>query len=194
MLELLDSCRVLLVLDSDVVFQHLDLPFEWLMNRWNITADTALAMPWDTAGLIPGGNPNGHQTPNNDDKGNLNINAGVVIAQDLPRTREIIKAWIACPDDIAECKKYRHGWPAEQGAFANFIRYTYADDFKTIPCDDANGYPEQKSDCDGKYLRHFTTIKANVKQNAEKVMLDAMAKVFTAYRIPKVDREDTFED
>lgn len=43
-----DRCEVVVLIDADAVFQHLELPFEWLMNRWNITPLTSIAMPLDT--------------------------------------------------------------------------------------------------------------------------------------------------
>lgn len=186
---MLDDCRIVAVIDADVVFQHLELPFEWLMNRWNITEETSLAMPWDVEYYT---NNNGkkkiiHWT--HDPKGLLSINAGVVIAHSLPRTKEIVEAWVSCPDDprFPGCSKLRHGWPAEQGAFADYIRYAYnkPTDLKTIPCSDANGFPGQNMECDGTFLRHFTTAKQSTKLDVGFGILDGLAKVFASHQAKK---------
>lgn len=135
-------------------------------------------MPWDTKYRVQGRRRK-KLSYVYDVRGQLSINAGVVIAQNLTKTKEMVQAWIDCPDNIPGCDRYRHGWPAEQGAFASFVRYLYNDtDIVTIDCNDANGYPEQGMDCEGRYLRHFTTDKSRVKANVAETLLQALSEVF----------------
>lgn len=86
-------------------------------------------------------------------------NCGFVIAQNLPRTHEILQCWASCPDndEFVNCSDWKNKWPAEQAAFGNYIRYKFAKsgDLNEIPCDEANGYPGSNSECSGTFIRHF---------------------------------------
>ncbi|KIW01491.1 uncharacterized protein PV09_06971 [Verruconis gallopava] len=178
--EILKDYRIVLMIDADAIFRHLHLPFEWLLNRWNFTAETSIAMPWDVEFNV---NDEGWKWPmgyTSNNKGDLNPNAGVVIAQNLPRTFEILDSWISCPDnpDFEDCARFHHGWPAEQGAFGEFVRYKYnlSTDFNGFSCDDANGFPSQRTECQGRFIRHFTTGKDQLKSGVG----DAMLQTFMA--------------
>lgn len=153
------------MIDADAIIRHLDLPFEWLLNRWNFTMDTSMAMPYD---VDLGFTKNKF--------GDLNPNAGVVLAQNLPRTFEMLDAWVGCPDNIEECDGFRHGWPAEQGAFGEIIRYRYnrTSDFMFLSCDDAMGFPSQGTECKGRFVRHFTTSKGEIKQATGDALLQTI--------------------
>jgi hypothetical protein len=138
---------------------NLDLPLEWLFNRWNITKSTSLTLPIDP------------DQPNNKDlaHGNTNLNCGFVIAQNSPRTHEILSAWESCPDDgerFPGCEKWKETWPAEQAAFGEYIRYAFdgEEDVKSISCDEANGFPGNPfGECNGVFVRHHWSNKDLVK-------------------------------
>jgi len=136
---------------------NLNLPLEWLFNRWNITHETSLSLPLDP------------DEPQNKDRtrGNTNLNCGFVIAQNLPRTHEILEAWQQCPDlpnRFPDCEKWKVTWPAEQAAFGEYIRYAFnkTEDIKEIPCDEANGFPGSGSECRGVFVRHHWSDKTLV--------------------------------
>lgn len=147
-----DAC---LYLDSDAVFHHLDLPFEWLMNYWDIhKSNNSLALALD-----PG-------SDNNKDKfGKVYLNTGFIIAQNNPKTFDIFDSWQACPDeggvhpDCVDFRTANSGKPTDQGGFGTFIRYDYPEDIKELPCTEANGFPESRSGCDGKFIKHLWTGK-----------------------------------
>lgn len=90
--ELLESYQFVVFIDADATIQHLELPIEWLFNRWGITPTTSIAMPLDTRQIL-----NGDENASNDSKGKLALNTGVVIAQSLPYTFEMLTAWKECP-------------------------------------------------------------------------------------------------
>jgi hypothetical protein len=139
---------------------NLDLPLEWLFNRWNVTKTTSLTLPLDP------------DQPNNKDRahGNTNLNCGFVIAQNSPRTHEILAAWESCPDDggrFPGCDKWKTEWPSEQAAFGEYIRYAFSEeeDIRSIPCDEANGFPGNPfGECNGVFVRHHWSDKDRVKR------------------------------
>lgn len=151
-------CDITISIDADASFMNLNLPFEWLLNRWNFTSTTSMALALDPV----------HEV-NNDAKHNqTNLNAGFVVAQNNERTHEILKAWSACPDDgitYPGCGRWKKKWPAEQAAFSEYIRYDFTkeEDIKPIECDDANGYPESNTECKGKFIQHHWIKKHLVR-------------------------------
>jgi hypothetical protein len=168
-----DRCRITVSIDADATFMNLNLPFEWLLNRWNITTSTSLAMVGEP--IADYNNDAAH--------GRTNLNAGFVIAQDLPRTQEILKAWAGCPENDAKypnCSRWRWNWPAEQAAFSEYIRYEFngTNDIKTIDCNDANGYPASHTECQGTFLRHHWGGKERIKDAvAESVLTGVMGRI-----------------
>lgn len=121
-----------------------------------------------------------------DSTGLLSINGGVVIAQSSPRTKEMVDSWIACPDDEGRfpgCSKLAHGWPAEQGAYSEYIRhyFTEPEDTMSISCDDANGFPGQHMNCSGTFLRHYTSDKPAVKIDVGQILLESLTAVFVSH-------------
>jgi hypothetical protein len=109
-----------------------------------------------------------HWAQNEDDYGVLNINAGFIIAQNLERTHEILRAWDSCPSNetmYPGCRKFIQNWPAEQGAFGNFMRRQFNEthDRIEIPCSEANGFPGMGTECWGTFIRHFTIGKDRVR-------------------------------
>ncbi|KAM0276021.1 hypothetical protein ACHAQH_007191 [Verticillium albo-atrum] len=141
--------------DSDAIFNHLDLPFEWLLNYWDIKNDTdALALATDPKAKH-----------NQDEKGKLYANTGFIITQNIPVTYDIMKDWSECADvggKFPNCTDYRDksgGHPSDQGGFGNYIRYEYNESVKELPCAEANGFPEDKSECKGTFIKHLWTGK-----------------------------------
>jgi hypothetical protein len=159
-LEHHDAC---VYMDSDAIIRKLELPFEWLMNYWDIHPTTnSLALAID---------PDDEKNKNR--FGDLYLNTGFIIAQNNPKTFEIMRAWDDCPNDGGkhpDCTEFRlndPGKPTDQGGFGTFIRYDYAEDIKSLSCNDANGFPEANAGCDGVFVRHLWTgkhtwIKVNV--------------------------------
>ncbi|KAF3035318.1 hypothetical protein E8E12_004914 [Didymella heteroderae] len=181
--ELLESYRFVVFVDADATIQNLELPIEWLFNRWGITPSTSIAMPLDTRQIL-----NGDENVSNDSKGKLVLNTGVVIAQALPHTFEMMKAWKECPNEkqYPGCAHWKQEWSHEQKAFSEYIRWDYnpsGNEIIEIPCDDAMGYPGINkhqhilSKCAGTFLRHHTVDKAMTKKSTEEAMLQAMTDV-----------------
>ncbi|KAM3547591.1 hypothetical protein ARSEF4850_009928 [Beauveria asiatica] len=166
--KLLTKHKACIYLDSDALFRNLDLPFEWLMNYWGISrATNSLALALDPA----------HEW-NQDEFGKEYLNTGFLVAQNKARTFEILRAWQECPNDggrYPSCTKFRTnepGRPTDQGGFGTYVRYDYIDDIKELPCDEANGFPEAHSGCDGTFIRHFWTGK------------DSLVKIFAGGQVP----------
>jgi len=178
--ELLESYKFVVFIDADATIQHLELPIEWLFNRWGIKPETSIAMPLDTRQIL-----NGDENASNDSKGKLVLNTGVVIAQSLPYTFEMLKAWKECPDEkqYPGCGNWKQNWSHEQKAFSEYIRWDYnpsGNEIIEIPCDDAMGYPGINkhghilSKCVGTFLRHHTVDKSWTKKSTEEAMSQAM--------------------
>ncbi|KAF2757899.1 hypothetical protein EJ05DRAFT_485979 [Pseudovirgaria hyperparasitica] len=155
-------------IDADAQIRFPQLPFEWLLNRWNVTKETSMTMALDP-----------DDPPNHDVHGRLHDNAGFIVAQNLPRTHDLLKTWAACPDEpspeFENCARWKHPWPAEQAAFAEYIRtiYNEPNDLNEIPCDEANGTPdftpngEFQHGCKGKFVRHHTLSKDAIKETIQ---------------------------
>jgi hypothetical protein len=169
MIEHLKGCKFILFVESDGIFTELTLPLEWQMNYWNFTPTTKVAMPIDPEVEV-----------NLDWNGNLNLNLGFVIGQNTPRTFEIWEAWNSCIDDqerFPDCEKWRYEWPREQGAYSSIIRYKYnePDDLLVIPCEEANGNPEELSECNGALnYQHYWTKKDLAKGHVVPPMMQTM--------------------
>ncbi|KAJ8116555.1 hypothetical protein OPT61_g2041 [Boeremia exigua] len=190
---LLKSHRFVIFLDADATIQHLELPMEWLFNRWAITPSTSIAMPLDTRQVL-----NGDANASNDSKGKLALNTGVVIAQSLPHTFDMLVAWSDCPSETQYpgCATWKQEWSHEQKAFSEYVRWDYnphGTEIVEIPCDDAMGYPGINkhphilSKCEGAFLRHHTVDKAMTKGSAEEAVLQAMADL--AHKLLQLDKE-----
>jgi hypothetical protein len=149
-----DAC---LYLDSDAVFNHLDLPFEWLMNYWGLHhTNNSMALAYD-----PGSDNN------KDEFGQVYLNTGFIVAQNNKKTFEIMKEWQGCPEEDGrhpDCVKFRTagpGRPTDQGGFGTYTRYDYQEHIKSLKCTEANGFPESHSGCDGTFIRHLWTGKGS---------------------------------
>ncbi|KAF2183835.1 hypothetical protein K469DRAFT_581504, partial [Zopfia rhizophila CBS 207.26] len=170
--ELLHDYQWVVFLDADAVITHLEVPVEWLFNRWNITEHTSIAMPNDVT----------HDPCIScDAKGKVMQNTGLIIAHQLPHTFEMFNAWEECTTEkrYENCGRNKHIWAHEQQAFSDFIRYDFNEtgNVVEISCFDANGYPEKKTDdnlqthCNGTFVRHYWHYKEMTKiQLANSVM------------------------
>ncbi|KAF1990900.1 hypothetical protein K402DRAFT_417643 [Aulographum hederae CBS 113979] len=187
-------CKTVISIDADAVFTHLHLPAEWLFNRWQITPETSLAMALDPDKAF-----------NKDKKGRRWTNAGFIVANDLPRTHEMLRAWANCPDNTEKypgCEKLKDPWPAEQGAFAEYTRYEFAEptDVREIPCSEANGYPDGGQGCDGIFLRHFwdkkdSLLKPEVARGvAQDIVSQALRGLRSSEDVVEVRKENTFRE
>lgn len=155
MTEILKKHDACVFIDSDAIFAHLDLPFEWLMNYWRINPkNNSLALANDP-----------DEDYNKDRWGRIYLNTGFIVAQNNPRTHTILDAWNRCADDgepYANCTEFRKnspGRPTDQGGFGTYIRYDYFDDIAELPCTEANGFPLSGTECHGQFIRHLWTGK-----------------------------------
>lgn len=155
MMEKYDTC---VYMDSDAIFNHMDLPLEWLMNYWDIDRETnSMALSID---------PKAEH--NKDKQGKLYDNTGFIITQNRPVTFEMLNDWAECADEGGKhpgCTEYRtvaFGRPSDQGGFGNYIRYDYKDEVKELPCSEANGFPEDHSECVGTFVKHLWSGKSDL--------------------------------
>ncbi|PHH69162.1 hypothetical protein CDD80_6973 [Ophiocordyceps camponoti-rufipedis] len=146
---------VCVYIDSDAIFPRLDLPFEWLLNYWQLWPhNTSLALALDP-----------DLENNKDSRGNLYLNTGFIVAQNNVKTYEILNAWNGCPNQggpfYPECDGFRYnapGRPTDQAGF-RLVSYKYPDDIVQLPCVEANGFPQNDWGCKGQFLRHLWTGK-----------------------------------
>jgi hypothetical protein len=176
--SVLGSYDVVVSLDSDTVFTNLHLPYEWLMNRWEITGDgddALLAMAHDR-----------HQTPgidgpNIDHNGKPRQNPGFLTVRNRPLAHEALERWTGCPFEIPGCSAFRERFPAEMGAWNEHVRYVddgkYGAITKHLPCAEANGFPGQQGECNGVFLRHYTSDKPRVKEGVTDAFGHAFANM-----------------
>lgn len=171
--ELLPDYDFVVAMDADVTISHLDVPLEWMFNRWGIKKHTSMALPWDAEEFHNG------KSVSTDSLGLRVLNTGFVIAQNSNTTLSMLEAWRDCPTATRypECGRWAYEWSHEQRAFAEFIRYDFnetAETIVSIPCDDAMGWPGYQkdtagynpggmSDCNGNFVRHYTLGKDQAK-------------------------------
>jgi hypothetical protein len=172
LLDLLPGYKFVVFIDADATWQHLEVPLEWMFNRWGITPETSIAMPLDVR--------MGEATPEK-----LEANTGLIVAQALNYTYELLTAWKDCPDELRYpgCGRWREEWAHEQRAFSQYIRHDFNPN-KTniieIPCDDAMGFPGIADsgfiadNCTGQFVRHHTIAKGMTKRSTEVAMLQSM--------------------
>lgn len=165
--EALKTYDIVVFMDADAVFHYHHLPLEWLFNHWNITSETLIAMALDP-----------DRDFNKDERGNVNLNTGFIIAQASKRTTEMFNIWEDCVTDETweNCSKWRYEWSHEQAAFSNFLRYEYTqpNEVISLPCAEANGYPSQAElGCTGEFVRHYWLDKG--------ATIDALKDAMTQY-------------
>ncbi|KND91521.1 hypothetical protein TOPH_03842 [Tolypocladium ophioglossoides CBS 100239] len=155
MTKILKEHDVCLYIDSDAIFHRLDLPFEWLLNYWELYPESnSLALAFDP-----------DNDWNKDRFGKVYLNTGFIVAQNNPTTYKILDTWQRCPDEgepYPTCTEFRlnfPGQPTDQGGFGTFVRYNFSESIRELPCTEANGYPESDSGCKGQFIRHLWTGK-----------------------------------
>jgi hypothetical protein len=184
--ELLPDYQFVVAMDADVTISHLDLPLEWLFNRWGVAPHTSMALPWDTEEM------RGNVSISRDSKDLRVLNTGFVVAQNNPTTLELLEAWRDCTSETRYpgCAYWKQNWSHEQRAFSEYIRYDFnatPETVVSIPCDDAVGWPGFAkeveshnpgiSDCNGNFVRHYTIGKDQVKTASSNAVMQALSDV-----------------
>ncbi|KAH7377621.1 hypothetical protein BKA66DRAFT_571945 [Pyrenochaeta sp. MPI-SDFR-AT-0127] len=211
--ELIPDYQFVVAMDADAIIPHLEVPLEWMFNRWGVKSHTSMALPLDTEEL------RGNVSISTDSKGMLVLNTGFVVAQNSPVTLEMLEAWRDCTSETRYpgCSRWAYEWSHEQRAFSEYIRYDFnitPETIVNIPCDDGVGWPGFKkdmegvnpgiSDCSGNFVRHYTIGKQKVKESASTTVMQILSEVLQKnllqqqdalwYKEPekkKVDEEET---
>jgi hypothetical protein len=192
---LIPDYQFVVAMDADVTLAHLEVPLEWMFNRWGIEKNTSMALPWDTMELRNG------QPISVDSKGMRVLNTGFVVAQDSEVTRDILEKWRDCTseDTYAGCANWKQNWSHEQRAFSEYIRYDYNTSGTIVPidCDDAVGWPGFKndveggnegiSDCSGNFVRHYTLGKNQVREAGMLSVMNPLARIVQGHLLKKAD-------
>jgi hypothetical protein len=117
LLELLEleSHQFVIFIDADALVQHLEVPIEWMFNRWGITHETSIAMPLDVRMV-----GDDHAS---EDAHFVEQNTGLIVAQALPLTFEMLAAWKDCPTETRYpgCGRWKGEWAHEQRVFSLYI-------------------------------------------------------------------------
>ncbi|KAF2847070.1 hypothetical protein T440DRAFT_510499 [Plenodomus tracheiphilus IPT5] len=180
-MELLPKYKFVVFLDGDANFAHLDVPLEWMFNRWAITPNTSIAMPSDVGQDLGDAHNVG-----DDSRGNLEQNTGVVVLQNIPYTYEILEAWRDCPTETRYpgCGKWQTEWAHEQTAWSEYIRYDFnpnGTQIVYIPGDDAMGFPGLgdnawiRQNFNGQFIRHHTIEKSKTLRDSEVAILQSIS-------------------
>ena len=115
----------------------------------------------------------------------------------------MLEAWGNCTTEVRYpgCARWKGEWSHEQRAFSEYIRYDFGKTPQTIvgiPCDDAMGYPNFKSeneakgnagvsDCNGNFVRHYTLGKEQVHAGGTGTIAQALAEVLQKSLLKKQD-------
>lgn len=171
--------QFVIFVDYDIVFPHLKIPIEWMLDHWNVTKDIVL-----TVGLAP------DNTTKNDMRwdrfhNQLSINSGFMIVQNGPVAHDMFRDWRDCPTDIKfpGCSKWKSEPLYEQRAYSDYIRYAYPNTAREIPCDEVLGYELQYAShqCRGTLVRHMFRkgkrhVKAAVEESIAKLILPTVVQ------------------
>lgn len=188
--ELLPDYEFVVFFDADSVVSHLEIPLEWMFNRWGITENTMIAMPHDTEEWRNG------VAVSTDSTGLPVQNSGFVVLQNSSLTLDMLSAWADCPTEerYEGCGEWKDKWSHEQRAFAEYIRHdpafnVSADSIVEIPCDDAMGWEGFKkevesgkddhiiSDCNGRLVRHYTLKKDQLKEEGTVIVMQSLMEI-----------------
>lgn len=161
--------------DSDVIIPNLRLPIEWLLNHWDVPNDkSTLAMSQDPI-HVPG-----IGLKLTDSKGNQGNNAGFIILYNNGDgvLKNVLTKWANCPSEVdyPGCAKFRSGWPAEQGAFNEYVRHDFPEYVHSFPCAEAMGWPDWDV-CQGSLIRHYAMAKNKVHGGIESSLAQGLMKV-----------------
>lgn len=164
----LQTHDMVIFLDSDAIFENINLPFEWLLSHWDVQPSSTLL----TIARDPGGEHN------SDARGKVMWNTGFMVGQRNSLTEEMFERWENCPTGqrYEECRKWAYDWAHEQAAFANHVRYEYEEgqDVRVLECNEGNGMPGPRggSNCNGVFIRHYwfdkDTTVTELYQNMDK--------------------------
>lgn len=154
--EALENYEFVIFLDADAILTYPQLPIEWLLNYWDISPETLVALAIDPEDPV-----------NTDERGKTFLNTGFIVAQQSARTKGMFEAWDNCPGEslYQNCSHWSMDWPHEQGAFGTHVRYDFdrPADIKVLSCAEANGCPEAAHlGCAGKFVRHYWISKGAV--------------------------------
>ena len=196
--ELVPDYQFVVAMDADVTIPHLDVPLEWMFNRWGIKDHTSMALPWDAEEFHNG------KSISVDSNGLRVLNTGFVVAQNSNTTLKMLEAWRDCPTGTryGDCGKWAYEWSHEQRAFSEYIRYDYnetAETIVSIPCDDAVGWPGYQndtvgynpggmSDCNGNFIRHYTLAKDQTKNASAYSVMQALSGVLQKALLDKHEK------
>ncbi|EGO53895.1 hypothetical protein NEUTE1DRAFT_118000 [Neurospora tetrasperma FGSC 2508] len=175
--ELLKKYDIVVMMDYDAVFPSPELPLEWMLNYWKIDDKVMVAMAED---------PNAEV--NRDQRGNLNVNTGFIIAQASENTQRMFKDWAECPSETRYkgCAEWKGVYFHEQSGFSSHVRYDFLDGLtiaeepgksmiRALPCNEANGIPEKKNlGCTGQLVRHHWGGKELAKREFNDNIMNAM--------------------
>jgi len=196
--ELIPDYQFVVTMDADAMMSHLDLPLEWMFNRWGIANHTSIAMPWDTM------ETRGNASISVDSKGLRVLNTGFVAVQNNALTLRMLDAWRDCTSDTRYpgCSAWKTTWSHEQRAFSEYIRYDFNSTPETvvsIPCDDAVGWPGfiadvgavnlGISDCNGRLVRHYTIRKEKAKEASGGMVMQALSELLQKSLLGEGERE-----
>lgn len=184
--ELVPDYQFVVAMDADVTIPHLDVPLEWMFNRWGVQEHTSMALPWDAEEF------HDSKSISLDSKGLRVLNTGFVVAQNSPTTLQMLDAWKECPSGsrYEGCARWAYEWSHEQRAFSEYIRYDFnktAETVVSIPCDDAVGWPGYAkdtlgynpggmSDCNGNFIRHYTLGKDQAKAASSNSVMQVLSQ------------------
>lgn len=187
--EILPNYEFVVFLDADAVVSHLEVPLEWMFNRWGITKNTLIALAHDTEEY------RNNEPISLDSLGVPVLNSGFIVIQNHNLTFEMLSAWANCTTEerYSGCARWKGEWSHEQRAFSEYIRHdpefnTTSDSIIGIPCDDAMGFPgfkEQQeangnkgiSDCKGNFIRHYTSGKHTLKEEGTAIAMQAFMEI-----------------
>lgn len=153
------------ILDVDILFMQFDMSIQHMLDYWRKgrsleEIDVFLPLDPDL--------PSNYQTPYMSDELVLNYNTGFQVWKVSEKSRNIISIWYNA--SIPGCENYYWVWPFEQGVFNHlktWLTQNHDLQIQTIPCDDANGFPEYISNmledgtdltnhgCQGRVVAHF---------------------------------------
>ncbi|KAM0547792.1 hypothetical protein ACHAPJ_010253 [Fusarium lateritium] len=173
--EALKAHNFVVFLDADAGFMHMELPFEWLMNYWNITNKTLVALSNDP-----------DSPRNRDEKGKVMQNTGFIIARQDARSQKLFSDWEHCPTEVKYkgCKHWGKDWAHEQAAFANYVRYDYSSsgEVGVIPCGEGNGAPYiGDKTCNGVFVRHHWFKKDRPASDLQQLISDTVIRRIHAH-------------
>lgn len=161
MRDAIEEYEYVVFMDGDAIFTHLHLPLEWLLNHWEVTNETTMALAED---------------PNdpfflNGKRLDINLNTGFVIAHKTLKSDEFFDAWLTCPDETRyeDCGQWRLKHTHEQAVVNEYLRYDYPKEIQILPCTEANRFPGS-GDCQGEFIAHYWPQKEMLPGGVKEVM------------------------